>query len=224
MKCLIYLMATNESEMKRQQHAAIQYCAGRGWDSKPSSEAWTALATRPGEHLPETMAQLAPGDVLLIGSIASLAERPSQQEAIIRKLIGSGVRVHSVELGDINMHLPGMFAAWQSAANVEAELERALSDMATMEQRHESDLRDFEEDLTQRILAEGVSLTVGKANGHASDHSLGEAIKHARIKRNMSQRALGELAGISHTQVGRLEAYGYGEGLQEVLAKLELQP
>src|SRR5262249_41211692 len=199
---LIYLMATNESEMKRQQHAAIAYCANRGWDGKPSSEAWAALASRPGEHLQETIQQLAPGDVLLIGSIASLAERPSEQEGIIRQLIGRGIRIHSVELGDINMHLPGMFAAWASAQSVEQELSRALADMARMEQRHEQDLRDFEEDLTSRILREGVNITVGKApNGHDTDHTLGEAIKHARIKKNMSQRQLGELAGISHTQV-----------------------
>jgi hypothetical protein len=226
MKCQIYLMASNDSEVKRQQHAAITYCASRGWDSKPSSESWSAIATKPGEGLKETLSTLLPGDVLLINNVQSLSDRPSPQEKIVRELLGRGVRLHSIELGgDINAHLPGLFAAWASCASVEQELDQALSDRAQQEERHQQDMRDFEEDLTSRILREGVSITVGKApNGNgAADHSLGDAIKTARIKRNLSQRQLAERCDISHTEMQRIEQLGYGKNIERVMVALGME-
>jgi hypothetical protein len=202
--------------------AVKAYAAARGWPNI-TSEAYT-LVSRPGELLTEVMSTLGAGDSLVINHVGALSERPSEQERIVRQCLGAGIHLHCLSPeGPITQYLTGMFAVWAAAAPMEQELERALSDMAAMEQRHETDLRDFEEDLTQRILAEGVSITVGKGNGHDADHSLGEAIKHARTKRNLSQRQLGELCGISHTQIGRLEAHGYGEGLSQVLATLEPQ-
>jgi hypothetical protein len=86
-------------------------------------------------------------------SVNSLAERPSQQEAIVRSLIGRGVRLHTIELGNINAHLPGLFAAWASAESVERELDQALADMAAMEQRHEQDLQQRREVLSGLLIA-----------------------------------------------------------------------
>jgi DNA invertase Pin-like site-specific DNA recombinase len=226
MKAVVYLMASNDAELMRGQHAAISYAQNRGWP-KPPSEAWGSVATKPGEYLPETLGTLSAGDVLLIPSVNVLAERPSQIERIVRECIGRGVRIHCLDLGgDINQHVQGLFAAWGSAAAVEAELDRTVADLKDAEERHAQDLRDFEGSLLDRIRAEGLTIQVGKAaangNGHV-DESLGDQIKSARAKRNLSQRQLGDLAGVSHTQVGRIETFGRGEGLEAVMAALGLQ-
>jgi hypothetical protein len=222
MKAVVYILATNDAELMRAQHASIAYAQNRGWP-KPPSEAWGSVATKPGEHLTETLSTLSAGDVLLIPSVNVLAERPSQIERIVRQCIGRGVRIHTLDLGDINQHLPGMFAAWQSAADVEAELDRAVADLSAAEQRHAQDLKDFEETLYQRVMTEGVSIHIGKApNGNGVDTDIGTAIKAARSKCNLSLRQLGELAGVSHSQVQRLEQTGRGEGLEQVLAALKL--
>jgi DNA invertase Pin-like site-specific DNA recombinase len=121
-KATVYILASNDAELMRQQHAAIQYAQARGWP-KPPSESWGSVASRPGEYLKETLSTFSAGDVLLIANVHSLAERPSAQERIVRDLIGRGVRIHCLELGDINAHLPGLFAAWASAADVERELD-----------------------------------------------------------------------------------------------------
>jgi DNA invertase Pin-like site-specific DNA recombinase len=219
-KATVYILASNDAELMRQQHAAIQYAQARGWP-KPPSESWGSVASKPGEYLKETLSTLLPGDVLLIANVQSLAERPSQQERIVRELIGRGVRLHSIELvGDINAHLPGLFTAWASAADVERELDRAVADLTAAEERHAQDLKDFEETLYQRVMTEGVSIHIGaNGNGHANS-DVGDAIKSARAKRNLSLRQLGELAGISHSQVQRLEQSGRGEGLSEVMKAL----
>jgi hypothetical protein len=223
MKAVVYILATNDAELMRAQHAAISYAQNRGWP-KPPSEAWGSVATKPGEYLPETLGTLSAGDVLLIPSVNVLGERPSQIETIVRQCIGKGIRLHTLDLGDINAHLPGMFAAWQSAADVEAELDRATADLAAAEQRHEQDLRDFEGSLLDRIRAEGLTIQVGKApNGNGADHSVGDSIKSARAKRNLSQRQLGDLAGVSHTQIGRLESWGRGDGLEAVMKALGME-
>jgi DNA invertase Pin-like site-specific DNA recombinase len=219
MRAITYVLATNDAEMHRQQHAAITYAQSRGWPKQPSED-WATVATKPGEHLKEVLSMLSPGDVLLIANVSSLADRPSEQERIVRQLIGRGVRLHTIELGDINAHLPGLFAAWASAAAVEQELDQALTDMAQMEERHQQDMKDFEEDLTARILREGVSITVGRANGNGAEHSVGEAIKSARVRKNLSQRQLGELVGISHTEVGRIEQHGVGKDIDKVMSVL----
>jgi hypothetical protein len=223
MKAIIYILASNDAELMRAQHAAINYSQGRGWP-KPPSEAWGSVATKPGEYLPETLGTLSAGDVLLIPSVNVLGERPSQIETIVRQCIGRGVRLHTLDLGDINQHLPGMFAAWASAAEVEAELDRALADMSEMEERHRQDLKDFEEMLYHRVVSEGVSIHIGAANGNGHVNSdLGDQIKSARSKRNLSLRQLGELAGVSHSQVQRLEQSGRGEGLEAVLKALGME-
>jgi DNA invertase Pin-like site-specific DNA recombinase len=219
-KATVYILASNDAELMRQQHAAIQYAQARGWP-KPPSESWGSVASRPGEYLKETLSTFSAGDVLLIANVHSLAERPSAQERIVRDLIGRGVRIHCLELGDINAHLPGLFAAWASAADVERELDRATSDLAAAEERHAQDLKDFEETLYQRVMTEGVSIHIG-ANGHANS-DVGDAIKSARAKRNLSLRQLGELAGVSHSQVQRLEQSGRGEGLEAVLSALGME-
>jgi DNA-binding transcriptional regulator YiaG len=224
-RAITYVLANNESELRRQQHAAIQYAQARGWPKQPSED-WATVASKPGEHLKDVLSMLSPGDVLLIANVSSLAERPSEQERIVRQLIGGGIRLHTIELGDINAHLPGLFAAWASAASVEQELDSALADMAQMEARHEQDMKDFESDLTSRILQEGVSITVGRANGHgngAADHSLGDAIKHARVRKNLSQRQLAERCDISHTEVQRIEQLGYGKNIEQVMAVLGME-
>jgi DNA invertase Pin-like site-specific DNA recombinase len=222
-KAVVYILATNDAELMRAQHAAISYAQSRGWP-KPPSEAWGSVATKPGEFLPETLGTLSAGDVLLIPSVNVLGERPSQIETIVRQCIGKGVRLHCLDLGDINAHLPGMFAAWASAAAVEAELDRTVADLAAAEERHEQDLRDFEGSLLDRIRAEGLTIQVGKAvNGNGADHSMGDSIKSARAKRNLSQRQLADLAGISHSQVGRIESYGRGDGLEQVMKALGME-
>jgi DNA-binding XRE family transcriptional regulator len=224
MKCQVYLLAADDGELNRQQYAAHHYARNRGWHI-PGSEDHAAVASRPGEHLPELLPTMSAGDVLLIANVQSLAERPSAQERIVRQLIGRGIRIHSFELGgDLNQHLPGLFAAWASAACVEQELDTALADLDQAEARHKSDLTDFEEDVTRRILADGVSITVGKApNGNgAANTDLGDAIKTARIKRNLSQRQLAERCDISHTEVQRIEQLGYGKNIEQVMAALEM--
>jgi DNA invertase Pin-like site-specific DNA recombinase len=219
-KAVVYILATNDAELMRAQHASIAYAQNRGWP-KPPSEAWGSVATKPGEYLPETLSTLSAGDVLLIPNVSVLAERPSQIERIVRECIGRGIRLHTLDLGDINAHIPGMFAAWQSAADVEAELDRATADLSAAEQRHAQDLKDFEETLYQRVMTEGVSIHIGKApNGNGADHELGEAIKTARVKKNLSQRQLGELVGISHTEVGRIEQHGAGKDMARVMQAL----
>jgi hypothetical protein len=224
MKAVVYLLANSESELMRHQHAAIRYAEGRAWPKLPS-ESWGSVATKPGEYLPETLSTLAAGDVLLIPSVSVLGERPSQIETIVRQCIGRGVRLHTLDLGDINAHLPGMFAAWASAADVEQELDRATADLAAAEERHAQDLKDFEETLYQRVMTEGVTINIGKApngNGHA-DVNVGDAIKSARAKRNLSMRQLGEMVGTSHAAIDRLERTGRGEHLDAVLKVLGME-
>jgi DNA-binding transcriptional MerR regulator len=220
----VYLVANSESEMMRQQHAVIQYAAGRGWP-KPPSEAWGAVANRPGENLADTLAMLSPGDVLLIANVQSLSDKPSEQEAVVRSCLGKGIRIHCLEpMGDIAQYLPGMFAAWASAATVEAELQQALADMEQMEQRHAQDLDDQMHALYEQIMRDGAHFTIGGMNGNGGvDEDMGLAIKSARHKRNLSLRALSELSGVSTSQVHRLEQIGRGEGLEQVLAALNME-
>src|SRR5262249_16770217 len=110
-------------------------------------------------------------------------------------------------------------------ASVERELDQAMADMREMEQHHAEDLRNFEQSLYEQVLREGATFTVGKANdgnGHA-DTGLGEKIKTAREEHGLSMRQLGDLCGISHTSVQRLEQYGRGDGLETVLQRLGLE-
>jgi Helix-turn-helix domain len=225
MKAVVYILATNDAELMRAQAAAISYAQNRGWP-KPPSEAWGSVATKPGEYLPETLATLAAGDVLLIPNVSVLGERPSQIEAIVRQCIGRGIRLHTLDLGDVNQHLPGMFAAWTSAADVEAELDRTIADLAAAEERHAQDLKLQEHELYQRIMTEGVTIVPGKAgNGHGNTESraLGDQIKSARAKRNLSMRALADLAGCSHSEIDRMEKGAGSEHLPAVLRALGME-
>jgi hypothetical protein len=221
----VYQVAESENAAQHFQDAAIQYAKARGWDWKIPSEAWSAVGSRPGEHLADTLSTLSAGDVLLISDVRSLSERPSEIDSIIRGAIGRGIRIHCLDpLGDLNQYLPGLFAGLAAAAPVERELEQTLSDMSAMEQRHKQDLEDFETSLYEQILREGATLTVGKVNGNGhADEDMGVAIRAARAKRNLSLRQVGELAGISHSQVQRLEQMGRGEGLSEVMTALGLE-
>ena len=207
-----------------QMKAVKAYASSRGWPDLKSEQ--YVQVSKPGEHLKETMAMLSGGDTLLIANVQSLAERPSEQEKAIRDCLGRGVHVHCLDpLGDITGFLPGMFAVWDAAADVERELDQALADMGQMEERHAQDLKDFEGSLLDRIRAEGLTIQVGKAtngNGYANQ-SLGDEIKSARSKRNLSQRELGDLAGISHSQVGRIEQYGRGDGIEAVMKALGME-
>jgi DNA-binding transcriptional regulator YiaG len=224
MRMRVYVVAESENRAQHIQDGAIAYAKSRGWDWKIPSEAWSAIGSRPGQHLPETLSTLSPGDVLLISDVCSLSEKPSEIDSIIRGAIGRGIRIHSLDpLGDLNQYLPGLFAGLAASAPVESELQQALSDMAAMEARHKQDLEDFQTSLYEQILREGATLTVGKVNGNGhADSEVASEIKHARAKRNMSLRQLGELAGVSHSQVQRLEQTGRGDGLEAVLSALQL--
>jgi hypothetical protein len=221
MRMRVYIVAGNDGDLDRKQYAAFQYARNRGWHV-PGSEDHAAVATKPGEHLPELLQTLSAGDVLVVDNIQSLGERPSQQEQIVRNLVGRGIRLHTIDLGgDINAHLPGLFAAWASAESVEHELEQAFADMSAMEARHRQDLQDYQEQLYADILRDGATLTVGKANGNGhADSELGGQIKSVRCRKNLSLRQLGELAGVSHSQLDRIERTGRGDGLEAVLAAL----
>jgi Helix-turn-helix domain len=226
MRMRVYIVAQSDNAAQHQQDAAIQYAKSRGWDWKIPSEAWSAIGSRPGEHLAETLSTLSPGDVLLISNPSSLSERPSEIDSIIRGAIGRGIRIHCLEpLGDINQFLPGLLAGLAAAAPVEAELQQTLADMSAMEARHKQDLEDYQHDLYEQIMRDGATFTVGKTNGSANGHAdveLGSAIHSARSKRNLSLRQLAELSGVSHSQIQRLEQTGRGEGLEQVLAALKL--
>ncbi len=132
MKALAYAVGENETEQLRQRDAFAAYAQNRAWP-RLSSEAF-AVARTPGENLAAIIGMLAPGDVLLIADVAALAERPTQQEKIIRELIGKGIRIHTIELGDLNGHLPGLFAAYAGSAAIEAEMEQVRADAAAMEE------------------------------------------------------------------------------------------
>jgi DNA-binding transcriptional regulator YiaG len=223
MKAICYLLANSEAELMRAQHAAIQYGAARGWPKLPS-ESWGSVATKPGEYLPETLNTLAAGDVLLIPNVSVLGERPSQIEDVIRQTIGRGIRLHTLDLGDINAHLPGLLAAFASCASVETELDTAVADLAAAEERHKEDLEQFQESLYQRVMSEGLTFTVGgKTNGANGHANVGNDIKSKREKMNLSQRQLAELSGVSHSQVQRIEQHGKGEGLEAVLKALGME-
>lgn len=205
--------------------AVRAYASARGWPNLSSEQ--YVLVSKPGENLSEVLSTLSKGDLLLIESVGALSERPSEQERIVRSLIGAGVRLHTVELGPLEPFLPGMFQVWDAAVGVEKELDQALADMSAMEARHAEDLTNFQETLYSKIMSDGLTLTLGgkaNGNGRSTPEGLGETIRAIRAKRNMSQRQLAEAAGLSgHSAIQRLEETGKGEGLSEVMKVLGIE-
>lgn len=195
------------------------YAESRGWPRLTSEQ--YIVASKPGEGLSEVIA-------LVVQSVAALSDRPSEQEKIVRHCLGEGIKLHTLELGPLETYLPGMMMVWSAAESVERELDTALADLAQAEERHREDLKNFEDSLYSRIMSEGVHVRIGghtNGNGHATPEGLGEQIRSARAKRNISQRKLAELANLSgHTAIQRLEETGKGEGLDAVLKVLGIEP
>jgi DNA-binding XRE family transcriptional regulator len=229
-KVRIYIATPNASDEAIAVQACEEYCRARSWGQYYTSgmartgiksETFVRVPT-PGEAIGEVLSTLSGGDALVTPSISHLGNKPSDIRAVLSTIIARGIQLHCLDLGGrAEGHWLGIMSGLDTASGLEAELATVKADYAAAQARMDQEIEQAREDITTELIREGIHIRV-PSNGNGADHNLGADIKHARIKRNLSQRQLGELVGISHTEVGRIEQHGTGKDIERVMAALEM--
>jgi len=173
--------------------------------------------------------RLFSGDIALIKNLDALGERPSQQQALVMRLLGRGVRLHVLALhGPIENSLVALTASWEAGAKLEMRMDATIAAMGKMEAEHSEEMIEWEKDVMSRVVKlYGLpgSLLQAKARTDSEDREqseLGSRIKTAREQAGMSQQQLGELAGASKASISRLEQTGRSDAMDRVLKVLHL--
>jgi DNA-binding XRE family transcriptional regulator len=241
---LIYVSGIGDhAAVEAIRRAAVDYCLSHGWSQPISipqdpsrghpglrSECYIEEAI-PGPLLLETMRRLSNGAVLLVSRLADFGTRPSEQRARIRELQGRDVSVHILGLGPIDNVMSVLKASWDAAAPMEEQLLQMEKDYAQHEAQLAERMSRFEDRLVARLSELRGHQTVKEfygLNGNSTPEQPVEVtdetalhVRGLREAKGMSQEQLAAAAGVSKSQVQRIEASGRGTELARVLSVLE---
>jgi DNA-binding XRE family transcriptional regulator len=225
------------------RRAAVDYCIAHGWSDAISipqdpsrghpglrSECYIEEAI-PGPLLQETIRRLGNGAVLLVSRLADFGVKPSEQRARIRELQGRDVSVHVLGLGSLDNHMAILKASWDAAAPMEEQLLQMEKDFAEHEAQLAERMSRFEDRLVARLSElkghQSVKEFYG-LNGNSTPEQPVEVtdetalhVRGAREAKGMSQEQLASAAGVSKSQIQRIETTGRGTELARVLSVLE---
>jgi DNA-binding XRE family transcriptional regulator/DNA invertase Pin-like site-specific DNA recombinase len=197
------------------------------WIDTPSRP--TRLADR--EMGAVMLRSLADGDVLLVPSLADLADLPSDFDATLKTFIVKNVALHVIELpglgaGTLQPLARALATAFSALEQARSSLQAELAEVqANAEQRLAVAMQAGLEQLARnwglpaslKANLPEVGSVREPLNGNGHGGHLGEAIAAARKKRGMDQKALATALGVSQPTISRLEANGTGDCLNAAL-------
>jgi ribosome-binding protein aMBF1 (putative translation factor) len=226
---IVYLSGAHEYVVRKGfRQTCLDYAAAQGLGELKSDQ-YSEEAV-PGAILQEVMQRASPGSHLVTNSLASFGLKPSEQRTRIRELQGRDVTVHIIGMGPIDSHLAVLKACWDAAAPLEAALEQLEKDYATHEAQLAERMSRFEDRLVARLSEVKGHQAVREfygVNGNTPEQPAevtDETALHVRGLREakgLSQEQLATAAGVSKSQIQRIETSGRGTEIARVLSVLE---
>lgn len=223
---ITYVGGSHEYQaLKHLREAIVEYGKGRGWGEIKSDTYHEEVV--PGDVLHEAMSRAGDGAVFVTNALSAFGVKPSEQRARILALLGKGVDTHVMGLGSVGEHLAVLQAAWDAAAPLEARLAELEADYA----KHEAELADrmarFEDKLISRlseVRGHGAVKEFYGVNGGSHPEPtdpIALQVRQLREARGWSQDQLAAAAGVSKSQVHRLETLGKSTDKGKIFSALE---
>ena len=226
---IIYISGAHEYAVRTGfRKSCVDYAFAQGLGELKSDQ-YSEEAV-PGAILAEVMSRALPGSHLVTNSLSAFGVKPSEQRARIRELQGRDVTVHIIGLGPIDNVMNVLKAAWEAAAPLEEQLLQMEKDYAQHEAQLAERMSRFEDRLVARLSEVKGHAAVKEfygLNGNSTPEQevTDETALHVRELREakgMSQEQLAAAAGVSKSQVQRIESLGRGTDLAKVLSVLEI--
>jgi hypothetical protein len=214
--------------LKHLREAVVEYGKGRGWGTLSSEQYHEEVV--PGDVLQQAMSLAGDGAVFVVNSLQALGIKPSDQRARILALLGRNVDVHVLGLGSISECLAVLRAAWDAAAPLEARLAELEREFDAHEAELNARMASFEDRLVSRmseVMGHGAVKAFYGVNGGSHPEPVTDPtalhVRALREAKGWSQQQLADAAGVSKSQVQRLESVGKSTDQSKIVSALEHQ-